>query len=216
MNAREQRGMPEKPLGFLTFVSLRRIAANPRSLELAEEVLCPGELVLFRRAQTDRRRNEFLGGRLAAKLSVNRCRIEVGERALPLRFIEIVRTDTGSPLVRCQGYFPNVSITHSCDWAVSISSKSPCGVDIEDGQTRVRDSEEYFCQEELEYAVRAFGGKCVWTAKEAVSKVYGFGLCYDPHSIMIVPSSVVIESNNRLYVAAAEHRSVSLAIALKS
>lgn len=173
-------------IGWLALVSLRKLASDPAAMAAATALLCGGETKLLRRAVTDKRRIEFVGGRLAAKVAVSRCRSAVGEAALQLGQIEIARTATGAPQVRCPGLSPAVSISHSRHWAVALCAPNRCGIDVEDECARVRASEDYFDAHELGNSVRTLGARCAWAAKEAVAKINGRGLDHDPHSIRVV------------------------------
>jgi phosphopantetheinyl transferase len=210
------RGRKTESLGWLALVSLRKLASHPATMASAASLLCGEEEELLTRAQTDKRRVQFIGGRLAAKAAVIRCRLAAGEVALPLRQIEIARAATGAPQVRCAGYRPAVSISHSRHWAIALSAPNPCGVDVEDEFSRVYASDDYFDQHELRNSVRIFGARCAWTAKEAVAKVAGRGLDYNPHSIRVVPVGCSSSETYRVYAGAGASGPVAFAVAFSS
>ncbi|MHC2295386.1 phosphopantetheinyl transferase [Bradyrhizobium barranii subsp. barranii] len=203
-------------LGWLALVSLRKLVSHPAAMASAEALLCGEEEDLLSRAQTSKRRVQFVGGRLAGKAAVVLCRVAVGEAVLRLEEIEIGRAETGAPQVRCVGYRPAVSISHSLQWAVALSAPVPCGIDVEDELSRVRASDDYFDRLELGHTVRDFGARCAWTAKEAVAKIGGRGLDHNPHSIRMVPADGPSSNTCRVLAGAGASGPVAFAVAFSS
>jgi holo-[acyl-carrier protein] synthase len=174
-------------LGALALVSLDKLRVDPGVRGGAHKILFGSETALWQRLSADRRRLEFLGGRLAAKLAVNRLRLSMGEPAL--RGIDVIRSKDGRPVVRStDGFTPGVSISHTHKWAVALAVPGHlrCGIDIEDAASRVRLSCDYFHGAEIEIA-SSIGPKRHWVLKEAVAKLEGRGFDWNPHSVIFVP-----------------------------
>jgi phosphopantetheinyl transferase (holo-ACP synthase) len=202
----------DQTLAWIVLVSLRKLAADATLLKGASALLQGEEVQLLARAQTAKRRLEFLGGRLAAKLAVNRCRMAAGEPELGLCQIEIARKTLGAPQVCCPGYHPAISIAHSRTWAVAMAARQPCGVDVEDSCSRVCATADYFDQIEIVGAVPSFGVRCVWAAKEAAAKATGRGLLNNPYSVRIVPAGEASDED-RIGAAAGAKGALALAVA---
>lgn len=130
------------------------------------------------------RRTEWLYGRIAAKDAVRVWAARTHSLALAPRDIEIVRTDAGAPLVRCEqlaglGQLPALSITHSRTFVVAAvgDSRLRVGVDIEDRGRNVDRLARALSESENELV--ATGGLSVLevlVAKEAAAKAVGVGL----------------------------------------
>ncbi len=140
--------------------------------------LSPAERRELARCRTDKRRREFVAGRLAAHRALERLapgtRAEVTARA--------DGQDAGRPLLS-PAYDFALSLTHSTGLAVAALARgAPLGVDLE---RTLEVSEaflgEAFCPGEWEgYAPMCAGrmdaSTAAWAMKEAVLKVWGVGL----------------------------------------
>ncbi|MEW5905346.1 MAG: 4'-phosphopantetheinyl transferase superfamily protein [Elusimicrobiota bacterium] len=140
-----------------------------------EAFLTPDELSAWSALKVPKRKNEWLGGRLAAKLA--------GAAAffpgVPLREIEVRRELTGSPFLVCRGERRHVSISHSAGVCGAAAGPGFLGLDIEETAPRhpgwYRD---YFSPAEREGRDDA-AMTALWAAKEALFKALGLGLACD-------------------------------------
>jgi phosphopantetheinyl transferase (holo-ACP synthase) len=160
-----------------------RFRAGPCHVVLLKEVragapeafLTPDELAAWSALKVPKRKTEWLGGRLAAKLA--------GAAAfftgVPLREIEVHRELTGSPFLVCRGERRHVSISHSAGVCGAAAGPDFLGLDIEETAHRhpgwYRD---YFSPAEREGKDDA-AMTGLWAAKEALFKALGLGLSCD-------------------------------------
>ncbi|WP_050419504.1 4'-phosphopantetheinyl transferase family protein [Bradyrhizobium tropiciagri] len=204
------------PVGALVLVSLKRLRIV-FSIGRTPQMLTGCEVALWQRLQTDRRRLEFIGGRLAAKLAIARLSTD----NIALCNIEVARSESGKPVVRgMMGPVTEVSISHTREWAVALAvpGQAPCGIDIEDRTSRVRLSGDYFHKSEIELAAR-IGPKRHWVLKEALAKLSSKGLGGDPHSVKLVearsPSEAAIcQRQSTVHAFSGVRRSLAVGIAL--
>jgi 4'-phosphopantetheinyl transferase EntD len=136
-----------------------------------------------------KRKNEFLAGRLCAKLALadyldkrgSACRQET------LATIHIIsREDRRPTLQNSSRILPDhldISITHSNDYGGALAADCPCGIDLQRIQPTLLKVQRYFCttaEEKLlttalnEYTVLS-RLLLLWSAKEAVQKAYSYG-----------------------------------------
>ncbi len=137
--------------------------------------LSPVERTAFDALKMPKRKAEWLGGRLAAKLAGAGTFFP----EVPLREIEVRRELTGSPFLVCRGEKRHVSISHSAGVCVAAAGSDFLGLDIEEVAPRhpgwYRD---YFRPAELEGKDEA-AITGLWAAKEALFKALGLGLSCD-------------------------------------
>ncbi len=183
---REDEAIP----AFLAFApALCREAADVRR----DEILHPGELAAYDALRFERRRGEFLLGRLAAKVALGRF---LEEPRWPA--IEVVPGVFQQPLVRHSGsLLPGVCITHSGGTAAAVAfpAAHPMALDLERLdpdrfavlKTQVSLSEVDHERLSLEEALRRVTQ--VWTAKESLSKILRCGLMC-PFDVLAVDSVV--------------------------
>lgn len=157
----------------LTGVSLRFL---PVAGQVPGGALSPREEAVHAAFRIEKRRAEWLAGRLAAKslLAV------AGE---PQASLEIGMDSLGRPC--CGGRL--VSISHSNGWALA-AAKPGCsflGVDLELVEERHPAwYSDYFHPTELQ-APDPSEGTRLWTVKEALMKALGLGLMADPLDIRV-------------------------------
>ncbi|KAF0125610.1 MAG: 4'-phosphopantetheinyl transferase [Elusimicrobia bacterium] len=160
-----------------------RFRAGPCSVVLVKDLsapspapfLSPVEQAACDALKIPKRKAEWLGGRLAAKLA--------GAGAffpeVPLREIEVRRELTGSPFLACRGERSHVSISHSAGVCGAAAGPDFLGLDIEETAPRhpgwYRD---YFSPAEREGKDEA-AMTGLWAAKEALFKALGLGLSCD-------------------------------------
>ncbi len=146
-------------------IELRSVAVGIRA------VLPPGEAALALRGKSEKRRDEFVAGRVAAREAV------IQFSGAP--FEVLARTegdDSGRPIVVPSALGISVSISHASGVAVAVAAVgSPLGVDVEPVSLSPDPSfaDEAFSGRELE---RWPSLPLAWAAKEAVLKVWGVGL----------------------------------------
>lgn len=181
--------------------------------------LAPSERERFDGFRIEKRRREWLLGRLTAKTLLARTLRAHAGTEVPASLIEIARARSGAPLVQLAGHAPStlpwppgarlpvrLSVSHShgaalCGmlWlgdATPFAPTTRVGVDLEWLEPRsegfVRD---FFTEPERRYWAesagdeRHFRANLVWSAKEAVLKVIERGLSVDTWWLTCLPSS---------------------------
>lgn len=165
-------------------------------------VLHPREQARFATLKTEKRRQDWLLGRLTAKQLIREVvRKQMGE-GVPLTALEVGNGERGEPIVNCelsivycQGTASNLqslislSISHSHGHAFCALVERPdwpLGADMERIEAR---SEafvaDYFTEEERQLAAELIGERrdvwatAVWSAKESVLKALRLGLTVD-------------------------------------
>lgn len=133
--------------------------------------LSPRELEIWQTLKSEKRKQEWFAGRIAARKAIQR-----HQKTTVKQQIEILRRESGAPF---SPQFPSatISISHSGEYAVAIAAAVSVGIDIERIEKRpssllrsfFSEKEQSFLtairlQKELHYNL-------LWTAKEAVSKV---------------------------------------------
>jgi phosphopantetheinyl transferase len=149
-------------------------------IEFAIEFLGPTESAYFRTLRFARRQQTYLLGRYAAKLALP------GLHDQPdLRAIEIGRGVFEQPIVHCagrHGWRVTISHTESLGVALAFTDSHPMGVDVETvNRTRYETILTQLSERELDWVQAAARpplefATALWTAKEALSKVFCTGL----------------------------------------
>ncbi|HBE88115.1 MAG TPA: hypothetical protein DDW67_03120 [Elusimicrobia bacterium] len=143
--------------------------------EAPEAFLTPDELAAWSALKVPKRKNEWLGGRLAAKLAG----ADAFFPGVPPREIEVHRELTGSPFLVRRGEKRHISISHSAGVCGGAAGPDFLGLDIEEVAPRhpgwYRD---YFSPAESEGRDDA-AMTGLWAAKEALFKALGLGLSCD-------------------------------------
>jgi 4'-phosphopantetheinyl transferase len=151
----------------------------------------------YARLRLDKRRRDWLLGRLTAKRLVQRVAGAAGLGDVPLDAISIEPASDGAPTIvvlepRLRALATaSLSISHTHGVAVcALSRDSTVGVDIEQVETRsdlfVAD---FFTEEEQQQVAmahdreRAVVATAIWSAKEAVLKACRLGLTIDTRSL---------------------------------
>jgi phosphopantetheinyl transferase len=161
---------------FLPF--LAKLVAADGYDGVAANFLSKAELARLLDFSSEKRRCEWLGGRLAAKEAVADC-LDGGERSP--RGIEILVEENGRPYVTKEiGKAPYISISHSGEYAVAVAVHSPCGIDVQEvKQTLIRVVDRFASPKEQEMLAgvlpqgwpQARQLALLWSAKEAVRKM---------------------------------------------
>jgi hypothetical protein len=190
-------------LGHFARVSLDAVrnAIDPTSQAL-ESLLGTSELQASRRFLTLKRRTEFFGGRVAAKLAYLANRKGRTKEYVSLSCLDIPPTSGSSPTIYCLGRAcGTVSISHSGRWAVSFVSRCGRGVvDVEDDVWGGRSFENFFSAFELGQIQDKNDAQIRWTLKECCLK-----MANDPEFDLLRDTTTVLDSAHRRLVAT-KHR----------
>ncbi len=139
----------------------------------------------FNAFRYEKRKVEWLGGRIAAKCAarqvLNNCSDLTGEQNWQDLFI--ATTDHGKPFLQHQlagnkVKLPKISISHTSGLAVAMACSENCGVDIQQITPALERVQERFCSadehDKLSVVVDRSGSQqalaLLWSAKEAVKK----------------------------------------------
>lgn len=159
------------------FVSLLEIPRIVRNSDYLQSWLCSREYETYQRYKLEKRKNEYLAGRVSAKLATM--------HMLPCSFnqtlftdIEISNQPSGRPYIRLPGKTPemlDISISHSGSYACCLAANAPCGIDIQSAKPTLEKVQEKYCTNEE----KALFNDCekgllqlaiLWASKEAVKK----------------------------------------------
>jgi phosphopantetheinyl transferase len=148
-----------------------------KNLPEKETVLSKGELFSYDHFKTEKRKNEWLGGRVALKKAVSKIIKDLNPKDINASY-DVLK---GSPVLTVKGeVMPySISISHCGDWAGAVLSAEEhkhLGLDIERIEPRPASwMEDYFHKTELIDTDDTFLTE-LWTKKEAVLKALGLGL----------------------------------------
>lgn len=158
---------------------LRPLLEQNQPSEALTSLLTPAELEIFHGFRYDKRRQEWLGGRIAAKQAVQLMARATMTPSLLFRECSILPDEHGRPQVTplpCGFPTASVSISHSAGFAVALAcSEGCCGVDIQQKNPTLLKVQERFASEEELAAFSPILSPLtrlglVWAAKEAVKK----------------------------------------------
>jgi phosphopantetheinyl transferase len=157
--------------------------------ELIQQWLHPQEQSQFQQLRHNKRRVEWLGGRICAKKALLQFLIEnsTAPHILVMPQLQIMTTDSGRPFPAPESLPeqispPNISISHSRGYAMGVAATIPCGVDIQitkDALLRIKDR---FCSQDEAQLLKQTLVKTtpleqltlLWAAKEAIKKNAAF------------------------------------------
>ncbi len=139
----------------------------------------------------EKRQREWLGGRICAKQSLH-LYLRQFDKNTPLPIpnqYRIKNEESGRPHLTIAEKLccdtPEISISHSKNYATALCAGSPCGIDIQYTARNLNKVKERFATEEEELLLRQFLGRylpleqlaMLWAAKEAVKKMLSlFGM----------------------------------------
>ena len=145
------------------------------------EILGVAELERYHGFRYPKRRQEWLGGRLAAKAAVTQLLTASGTEPPAPAALVIAADRSGKPLLALPGLGLSVhlSITHSHGRAAALAGHHPCGIDLQYATpTVVRVRERFATTEEERILAAALGRRVeilrltlLWAAKEAIRKM---------------------------------------------
>lgn len=165
----------------VTVVDVAATGARLSADRVRAAVLTPEEAEIYRTLRFDRRRQEWLAGRLAAKLALRHWCAAQGITPPPLARMTIAGRNgtTGAPVSPIGGA---VSISHSHGLAAAVAGFMPIGVDIEKLRQFSASARAIFLTgRERNWLRRAERERpelltLAWTFKEAFCKAHGFGV----------------------------------------
>jgi len=165
-------------------VDIEDITARGRQHEHLLQWLDENEHRRWSAFRLDKRQNEWLAGRLCAKMALaGLLEREVGGN---LKTLGIDNRDDGRPYViseRRHDMKAHISISHSGQRAAATASWNRCGVDVQHCTERLLKVRERFCFEDelrLMQQCRYDGDadidllNLLWAAKEAIRKAYSY------------------------------------------
>jgi holo-[acyl-carrier protein] synthase len=153
------------------------------------EILTRHEQTMWSGYQLTKRKNEFFAGRVAAKQAFAEYSRRYWQNTLSAWEIEVKNASTGRPFMAWHGVdktgsLPELSISHSGNYAVAMIAEKPCGIDIQQKSDRlIRLQEKFICPTEITIFDNE-GATCssllerlniLWTAKEAIKKGLSHG-----------------------------------------
>lgn len=148
--------------------------------EVAGKYLHADELNRWTGLRQQKRRTEWLGGRLAAKWAAAAL---LGETAVDWQDLAIRNEEDGRPFVATEAHAvaPFISISHSGHMAAALAANLPCGLDIQQPLAKIHTVKERFAAPEEEDTLGAALPHhpfteteqltLLWAAKEAVRKM---------------------------------------------
>ncbi|HTJ67177.1 MAG TPA: 4'-phosphopantetheinyl transferase superfamily protein [Actinospica sp.] len=165
--------------------ALSRSAVAARHLD-ADEVAHAAALPV------PKRKLEWLAGRLAVKHAVSRHRMRQTGECPATRDVHVTTAAdgpcAGRPLVNAPVH---ISVSHSADFAIAACGPQPVGVDLERSGplpplvTQLLAHDETATDRPVHPGLAAMPAALRWTCKEAVLKLFGFGLRVDTREVRL-------------------------------
>jgi len=169
----------------VNIVLLKKRMADPDNYDLASYYLCREECERFHSFRLEKRKTEWLAGRIAAKCAA--LQLQHNEEKIcwdkkQWQQLQISAASSGKPFALCSALACrpplHISISHSRDFAIAIAARQNCGVDIQQVTPAVERVEERFVSSEerniLAELADLYGNQAaltlLWSAKEAVKK----------------------------------------------
>ena len=151
---------------------------------LRNQWLCEKELHRYSSFKLDKRKNEWLGGRICAKLAAE----QMLAQSVPHDYREIVVLNApgGRPVLRVNGldnsHRADISISHSGMYAVALVANNYCGIDIQEiSETLLRVQERFCLSNDEKVLIKEFNStitaaelNLLWSAKEAIRKALSY------------------------------------------
>jgi 4'-phosphopantetheinyl transferase len=179
--------MPSLAVAWTQEVCLRDEAEEAlRDIDRLSSLLSQAEKLACRRLATEKRRVDWLSGRLAAKRALA-ARINAAPRD-----IEILNEPSGRPYCPLPAA-PSFSITHTAAGGLCAvgAGSAPIGADWETIAARGPDVLAFYthhCERTPQVLASAEAQTRLWAVKEAVLKFLGIGLGCDPRDVRVLPS----------------------------
>jgi len=141
-----------------------------------QELLSTEESALLTSFTFKKRYLEWLGGRIAAKHSLETLLHQERDQRLPLSALSILPDEHGRPLVEGMNTPPAVSISHSGNYAAALASQDrQCGVDVQKISSKLEKVAQRFTSKQ-EMSLFSDNNNplenlaIIWTTKEAIKK----------------------------------------------
>ena len=168
-------------------------------------LLHPNEIVRARNYRLNKRRAEFLTGRIATKIALKNFWTSQGLKLpAPLCHIEIINDANGRPIVSPDCLkdvpAPEISISHGGEYAASLVAQSPCGIDVQQQRKNLLRVREKYCSPvELQVLAELLPGTTpisrlllLWTAKEAAKKALSYRRMPGFLELELMPSAQIL------------------------
>ena len=148
--------------------------------EIASKYLRTDELQRWVGFSQEKRRTEWLGGRLAAKWTAAKL---LGETTVDWQGLDIQNAEDGRPYVATETQIVAplfISISHSGHMAAALAANLPCGLDIQEPSGKIHTVKKRFALREEENILTASLPESfpeterltmLWAAKEAARKM---------------------------------------------
>jgi phosphopantetheinyl transferase len=155
---------------------------------MADNCLSPIEQQRYGDFSYEKRKNEWLGGRISAKIAAAKCMAasDIGEKKpIAWQDIAIESQESGRPFCvtgkqdQKPQNIPDISISHSSGLAAAMAvSRGKCGIDIQQASQKTVKVRERFCTREEHEMLQGFLPDAsetvrltlLWAAKEALRK----------------------------------------------
>lgn len=161
-------------LGDLTIFVLNTSYLSSCLQQLSDQVLSDAERYLWSSFPHERKRREWMAGRLAAKFAVQETLVGQSKTDWSLRDISVMPTKGRSGPVKSPigGY---LSLSHSGAFAAAVHADRPVGLDIERFHAFSLPSLNYFLTPQEIACIETYGYcdrylTLIWSIKEAVLK----------------------------------------------
>jgi len=172
----EQYCMLTPPRCCLALLDLRLLSSLIEQPDTPAHLLSPGENALFQRFRLDKRRLEWLGGRVAAKHCIHQLLAPDASPSLFHQYSILSNTHGGPRLEQTTCQDVALSISHSRGYAAAVACRSgSCGIDVQYLTPKLAAVADRFTHEDeldlispLSAPLTRLG--LIWTAKEAVKK----------------------------------------------
>lgn len=176
---------------WLAVIDLKSLAMESQRTNekvMVDRYLSASEKQRFAGFSYEKRKNEWLGGRIGAKIVVARCMAENNtavKTAVPWHDIIIRNKESGRPYCivgrkeQLPLVCPDISISHSNDMAAAMAvDKGKCGIDIQQVTLKTVKVKKRFCTQEEFDIMQGFLPEVnetmlltpLWAAKEALRK----------------------------------------------
>ncbi len=142
------------------------------------------ELVQLKKYRLPKRRSEYLTGRLCAKLAASGYLQSSLNTPVAMEQIEIFNAGHGRPYITfhpsSSPAVPDISISHSKEYAVAIAAEHRCGIDIQKHEKSLIKVKGKYCtiheytilSDTIKNGDKLLRLALLWSAKEAIQKTF--------------------------------------------
>jgi len=181
----------------------------PATAGIETSFLHTNEITQLSKYRLPKRRSEYLTGRICAKIAaIDYLKSSLNPAPL-MEKIEIVNNEQGHPSLilhtQPEITIPNISISHSGEYAAAIATQHRCGIDIQKHEQSLIKVREKYCANR-EFKIIAEENEAdelgqlalLWSAKEAIQKSYGIKTGMPTFSEIRLQESEKRDGNNML------------------